>query len=225
MLKTRGPACSGSANQVNALACCPPETQAGSATVSAAVLGVTRLGFTVLALVFAYVGVCGGADAADYKVNPGDLLGIDVWNEDELKREIRVRPDGAIALPIAGEINTTGLNPEQISAAIANSLRRYLRDEPRVVVSVLEASGNVVYVLGKVAKPGAYPIHADTDVMQALALAGGLTTFAAENEIRILRRSSDGTQIVFDFPYGRVKSGKSLASNVTLQSRDTVVVP
>ncbi|MEM8490037.1 MAG: polysaccharide biosynthesis/export family protein [Pseudomonadota bacterium] len=188
----------------------------------------TAVGKALGASILLYLGLAAskfGALAAQYTVNPGDLLSIAVWNEEELNLEARVRPDGVIALPIAGELTTTGLTPFEVANAIASSLRQYLKDEPRVVVSVLEAAGNIVYVLGKVAKPGAYPILADTDVMQALALAGGLTTFASENDIRILRRSTDGTQTSLSFAYGKVKVGKELKSNIVLRSRDTVVVP
>lgn len=163
--------------------------------------------------------------AATYLVNPGDILRVDVWNEDSLSSEVRVRPDGAISLPMAGEIDTSQSTPEQVAQAISTALMEFMKDEPRVVVSVLEATGNRVFVIGKVERPGAYPLLADTDVMQALALAGGLNAFAAENGIRILRRRPDGTQIAIPFEYARVKAGKDLESNITLRSRDVVVVP
>jgi polysaccharide export outer membrane protein len=169
--------------------------------------------------------VVASAGAAEYRVNPGDVLRIDVWNEESLAREVRVRPDGIIALPMAGEIATTAATPAEVGLAISQALARYMKDEPRVVVSVLEAAGNAVFVLGKVVRPGVFPITADTDVMQALALAGGLNAFAAENDIRILRRRADGSQIAIPFEYARVKVGKSLDSNIILQSRDVVVVP
>lgn len=169
--------------------------------------------------------VASSAVAAGYLVNPGDLLRIDVWNEESLAREVRVRPDGRIALPMAGEIDTTGQTPEQVGDAIGVALSRFLKDEPRVVVSLLEALGNKIYVLGKVARPGEYVINSETDVMQALALAGGLTSFAAENDIRILRRDSDGRQRAIPFKYARVKGGDELESNIVLRSRDVVVVP
>ena len=80
-------------------------------------------------------------------------------------------------------------------------------------------------MIGKVGKPGEYLITSDTDVMQALALAGGLNSFAAENEIRVLRRKPDGNQVVLPFRYARVIKGEDLDSNIVLQSRDVVVVP
>ena len=163
------------------------------------------------------------ADA--YTVNPGDLLRIDVWNEESLSREVLVRPDGMISLPMAGEIDTSNNTPSVVADKISSALSKYMKDKPRVVVSLANVSGNKIYVIGKVAKPGEYVVTSDTDVMQALALAGGLNAFAAENEIRILRRRADGTQVAIPFRYAKVKAGESLDTNVVLQSRDLVVVP
>jgi polysaccharide export outer membrane protein len=79
--------------------------------------------------------------------------------------------------------------------------------------------------MGKVMRPGEYNITSDTDIIQALALAGGLNTFAAENDILILRREADGTQVSIPFEYATVKNGNEMHTNIVLRSRDIVVVP
>ena len=163
--------------------------------------------------------------SAPYTINPGDVLRVDVWNEESLSREILVRPDGMISLPMAGDIDTNAATTTQVAAKISKALGKYLKDTPRVVVSLVNVDGNKVYVIGKVEQPGAYVVTSDTDVMQALALAGGLNAFAAENDIRILRRRPDGTQIAIPFRYAEVKAGEELETNIVLQSRDMVVVP
>ena len=83
-----------------------------------------------------------------------------------------------------------------------------MKDIPQVVVSVQNVAGNKIYVMGKVVRPGEYNITSDTDIIQALALAGGLNTFAAENDILILRREADGTQVSIPFEYATVKNGE-----------------
>lgn len=166
-----------------------------------------------------------GAAGDSYEINPGDLLRVDVWNEEGLSREVMVRPDGMISLPMAGEIATKEASPTDVATKISKALTQYMRDEPRVVVSLVNVDGNKIYVIGKVASPGQYVVGSDTDVMQALALAGGLNAFAAENDIRILRRLSNGQQVAYPFSYSRVKDGKDLDSNIILKSRDLVVVP
>ena len=165
------------------------------------------------------------ASSAPYFVNPGDILAVDIWNEALLSREALVRPDGFISLPMIGEIDTTNSTPLEVSDTIAQALSKYMKDIPQVVVSVQNVAGNKIYVMGKVMRPGEYNITSDTDIIQALALAGGLNTFAAENDILILRREADGTQVSIPFEYATVKNGKEMHTNIVLHSRDIVVVP
>lgn len=159
-----------------------------------------------------------------YKLNPGDVLRIDVWNEESLTREILVLPDGTISFPLAGQLQFGGLSVADAEAALAEALSKYLKDAPTVTVAVLELRGNKIYVLGKVNRPGEFPINSPTDVMQALAMAGGLNTFAAENSINVLRRNESGKQVAIPFEYGEVKAGEDLDTNVLLKSGDIVVV-
>ena len=113
----------------------------------------------------------------------------------------------------------------ELQASIAEGLSRYLKDEPTVVVSVLASNGNLVYVLGKVGRPGAFPLNGPMDVTQALAFAGGLNSFAAENKIKVLRRDNSGQQRSIKFKYGQVKDGDKLETNILLKSGDIVLVP
>jgi polysaccharide biosynthesis/export protein len=164
-------------------------------------------------------------ELGNYKINPGDVLEVFVWDEESLTREVIVRPDGFISMPLLGELQAGGVSPGELSQAIAAALGEYVNDEPVVTVSLRSLAGNVIYVLGKVNRPGAFPVMGSVDVTQALALAGGLNTFADENDIQVLRRDENGTQSATEFNYSGVKSGKKLSSNIMLQSGDVVVVP
>jgi len=84
--------------------------------------------------------------------------------------------------------------------------------------------GNKIYVIGKVNKPGEFVITRQTDVVQALSMAGGMSTFAEANEVKVLRRV-DGKQVIFPFRYGDVEDGKGLEQNIILQSGDVLIVP
>ena len=159
-----------------------------------------------------------------YKINPGDILRIDVWNEESLTREVAVPPDGYISFPLAGAVLVGGQTVFAAEAAISEALGKFLKDTPTVTVAVQQLLGNKIYVLGKVNRPGEYPINRPTDVMQALAMGGGLNTFAAENKIVVLRRIKTGEQIAIKFEYGEVKAGEDLHTNIVLQSGDVVVV-
>lgn len=165
------------------------------------------------------------AFGASYTINPGDMLQIDVWNEPDLSRQVLVRPDGFISLPMIGDVLTKNSTAPEVAALISRALTNYMKDVPQVVVSLVNAEGNRIFVIGKVVRPGVYTMSSELDVMQALSLAGGLNTFAAENDILILRRREDGTQISIPFEYSRVKKGSDLETNILLQSRDVVVVP
>ena len=160
-----------------------------------------------------------------YKINPGDVLSLFVWNEDSLNREVLVRPDGYISMPMVGEIQAGGKTVGQIEADIAENLKRFLQDKPVVTVALMQLNGNQIFVLGKVNRPGQFVIASQTDVMQALALAGGLNAFAAEDDIKILRRNGDGVQVAIPFRYSEVKEGDELDTNIILHSGDVVVVP
>lgn len=164
-------------------------------------------------------------DIGDYQINPGDALEVFVWDEEALSRQLIVRPDGFVSLPLAGEFRAGGRTPAELGSAIATALTEYLNDEPVVTVTMLAMDGNMIYVLGKVNRPGAFPVASRVDVAQALAWAGGLNTFADENDIQVLRRNADGTQEAIEFNYAGVKRGKKLESNILLKSGDVVVVP
>lgn len=162
---------------------------------------------------------------APYRINPGDILTVFVWNEKDLSQELLVHPDGKIGLPLVGQLTAGGLTTEELQNNIIDGLGKFMKDKPSVAVSIKQTAGNKIYVLGKVNRPGDYPINRPTDIMQALAMAGGLNAFAAESSINVLHREKDGTQKAIRFRYSDVKGGDELNTNVMLDSGDIVVVP
>ncbi len=164
-----------------------------------------------------------GEPRRPYAVLAGDVLQISVWKEPELQMEVLVRPDSAFSFPLAGDISTEGLSIVDLQAELTKRLSRYI-STPVVTVSVTAVLGNKVYVIGQVSKPGEFVVNPQVDVMQALSMAGGLTPFAATNDIKILRRTGS-RQIALSFKYNDVLKGKHLEQNVMLQSGDIVVVP
>ena len=182
------------------------------------------LGFVCLAAALAWPG---GPDPhaaeAPYLIQPGDVLIVSVWKETDLQSDVLVRPDGGMSLALAGEFEAAGHSIEELRAAIAQKLDKYV---PNAVVTVAlkQIGGNRIYVIGKVNRPGEYSFTKAIDVMQALSLAGGTTSFAALNDIQVLRRES-GKQQAIAFRYGDVEGGRRLEQNILLHSGDTVVVP
>ncbi len=164
-----------------------------------------------------------GGPRRPYTVLAGDVLQISVWKEPELQMEVLVRPDSAFSFPLAGDISTEGLSVVALQAELTKRLSRYI-SSPVVTVSVTAVLGNKVYVIGQVSKPGEFVVNPQVDIMQALSMAGGLTPFAATNDIKILRRTGS-RQIALSFKYNDVLKGKRLEQNIMLQSGDIVVVP
>jgi polysaccharide export outer membrane protein len=186
-------------------------------------VNIRRCAFGVLLFLAGIAGA--GAATADtaYRLQPGDILQISVWKEAELQGEVLIRPDGGLSFPLAGELTGAGRTVEDLRGDLEGRLRKLVPDAT-VSVTVKAVAGNRVYVIGKVAKPGDFPLNRPTDVMQALSLAGGATPFADLNAIKILRRNG-ATQSAIAFRYTDVERGARLEQNIVLQGGDTVVVP
>lgn len=175
--------------------------------------------------------VCSGAMAAsqpavqtnDYRIHSGDEVEVSVWKEPELTRKVVVRPDGKIGFPLTGEIVAAGRTAAVIQTEVETLLKKYI-PEPVVTVSVTGLLGNQIYVLGQINKPGSYTMNPQVNVLQALAIAGGMTAYAAANDIMVLR-GTGAAQTKFEFRYGDVSKGKSLEQNRLLEAGDVVVVP
>jgi polysaccharide export outer membrane protein len=175
-----------------------------------------------LLVFFAGLGAAQAADDA-YRIGPEDMLEISVWKEDALKKEVLVRPDGDISFPLAGDLHAAGRTVAELREEIAKRIEKYI-PEPVVSVLVVRVASNKIYVIGRVTKSGDYPSGRYVDVLQALAMAGGLTPFADEKDIRIIRRES-GRDVVFPFDFRAVSRGEKLEQNIRLQGGDVVVVP
>jgi len=158
-----------------------------------------------------------------YQIGPEDILEISVWKEEGLKKEVLVRPDGGLSFPLIGEVQAAGKTAGQLKKEIAQRLEKFIPD-PVVSIALLKVIGNKIYVIGKVNRPGEFPAGRYVDVLQALSMANGLTPFAAENSIKVLRKEG-GKDIVFPFRYSEVKNGENLEQNIQLKGGDVVVVP
>ncbi|QEA12498.1 polysaccharide biosynthesis/export family protein [Comamonas flocculans] len=178
----------------------------------------------VLAIATIWSGSAWSEALAPYTLHPADKLQVSVWRDTALQREVRVLPDGSITLPLVGRVVVAGLDTDTVEKELVERLKPYMPD-PIVTVSVVAAEGNVVYVVGKVAKPGVVPLIADsTTVMQALSLVGGLDRFADGNAVRVLRQDA-GKHTVLDVRYNDLIKGNDLQTNVVLQAGDTILVP
>jgi polysaccharide export outer membrane protein len=171
------------------------------------------------------IGLNTGAFAADkpYHIGPGDILEISVWKDPNLSRQLVVPPDGIISFPLIEAIDVKNLTVAELKKIVTQKLSEFV-PEATVTVMLIEINSLKAYVIGKVERPGEFPINMNTNVMQVLAMAGGLNAFAARGGIKILRY--DNNKIInIPFDYGDVEKGKNLEQNIILIPGDVVVVP
>ncbi|CAI8726528.1 MULTISPECIES: polysaccharide biosynthesis/export family protein [Pseudomonas] len=159
-----------------------------------------------------------------YLLNSGDKVEVSIWGEPTEKIErVDVLPNGYITLKLAGPVKVKGLDTAQAETIITKKLIKYYPD-PVVSVVVTEAKGNVVYVQGKVLKPGKVQLTGDTNVLQLLSETGPLDKFADKDDIKVLRREGK-RQKVMPVDYSALISGRDLSTNYELKAGDTLVVP
>lgn len=129
----------------------------------------------------------------EYRLGPEDVVEVFVWKEPEMSTTVMVRPDGKISLPLVGEMAASGKTAAQLQGEMREKLSQYLTD-PFVNVLVKEVNSPKISVLGEVHKPDRYPIRQPMTLLDAIALAGGFTEFARQDEVIVMRNGSSGVQ-------------------------------
>jgi polysaccharide export outer membrane protein len=159
----------------------------------------------------------------DYVIGPGDLLDISVWKDEALTRTSVVLPDGKISFPLIGEVNAAGKTVAQLKQELEQKLVRFVPDMV-LSVEVKQCNSMLIYVIGRVNSPGRFVLNANVNVLQALAMAGGLNPFAKKDGIKIFRHQGEKT-VIFPFRYSEVADGDHLEQNIWLRQGDLILVP
>ena len=162
-------------------------------------------------------------EAPHYLIGPDDILDIYVWKEPELIREVTVMSDGRISFPLIGEIMAKGQTVTGLKEVISEKLKGYL-DAPEITVIIKESRSRRIYTIGKLSRPGPYPLAHDMTVLQALSTAGGFAEWADTKNILIIRREGR-KEVHIRFNYKEFISGKMIEQNILLKPYDTIVVP
>ena len=158
-----------------------------------------------------------------YVIGAEDVLDINVWKEPDMTRVVPVRPDGKITLPLINDVQAAGSTPQQLASTVTEKLRKFIT-EPQVTVIVTQINSQRVFVVGEVLRAGAFPLVPGTTVLQALANAGGFTTFANVKKIHVMR-VVNGKHTELPFNYREVLKGDNPEQNIKLEPGDTIVVP
>jgi polysaccharide biosynthesis/export protein len=161
---------------------------------------------------------------ATYAVGPGDVLQVRAWKNDALSQRVTVRPDGFVTLPLIGDVLVEGRTVDSIAHDVVTRAAKFYTEAPVVAVEVAELHSYRVYVMGEVTRPGEFTPKGQVTVLQAIALAGGFTRFAAPEKVVIVRRDAQGERRI-PFAYEQVVEKGELRQNLPLQSNDTVVIP
>jgi len=171
---------------------------------------------------------CDIAAAADepraYRIQPNDQLDISFYLSPELHQNLTVRPDGDIALPIAGSIHAQGLTPGELEKSIDQLYSQELRD-PKSTVRIDKSPSQVVYVEGQVSKPGAVPLQPGMTAIQAIAASGGLTDGAGTDKVVLIRRDACGNPHGEALQLDKALNQKNNEEDVALLPADLLIVP
>jgi polysaccharide export outer membrane protein len=165
--------------------------------------------------------------AQTYKVQPGDVLRVEVIEDSSLNRTLLVSPDGRISLPGAGSLRASGLSIEQIQAALAARLASNFVSEPNVFVD-LEALApeppedplTAIFVVGEATTVGRVEVEPGTTLLQAFAQFGGFTNFAATKRIQLRRGSK-----IYSIDYNAILDGSSPNGSAVVHEGDVIIIP
>jgi polysaccharide biosynthesis/export protein len=203
---------------------------------------MNRIAAVLLAFLAIFMSGVGLAEASTYRLKAGDTLDVNVWQDQKLNRQILVGPDGYISFPLAGQLRAGGKTVDAVGNELQARLQKQYVDKIDVTVSIAsikeippppeEPAGPPppppidpsFYATGEVAKPGKYSFNVATNLLQGIAMAGGLGPFAAERRIK-LRRKENGVETLYEFDYDAFTSGKDLSGNMRLHAGDVIIVP
>jgi polysaccharide export outer membrane protein len=175
-------------------------------------------------LLMLFHGVAYASETGEYyRIGVGDVLSISVWKDTSLTQQVVVLPDGTISFPLIGQVQAEGKQLEGLKEVVKERLSKFVPD-PILSMQVVRINSLMIYIIGKVNRPGRFELTDNINVLQALALAGGLNPFAKSSKISIIRKKGAETHI-FMFNYDEVVQEMKIEQNRMLERGDVIVVP
>jgi polysaccharide export outer membrane protein len=177
-----------------------------------------------------WLGCWSVALAQSAQLHPGDVISISVYQDPKLDRQVLIGPTGMIAFPLVGQIKAAGLTPSALENILKERLKGKFSEEPDITVSLTaektleEDLKPRFYITGEVLRPGYFVIRTKLDVLQAIAMAGGFSPFAAKRRIQV-RRQINGIESTYVFDYNDFFAGTNVADNIRLRAGDVIIVP
>ncbi|NCG08196.1 MAG: polysaccharide export protein [Verrucomicrobia bacterium] len=164
----------------------------------------------------------GVAVSENYVLKTSDVIGLQVYQEADLDKAVRIEGDGTVALALIGKVKVSGMTVAEAQSLITDLLNRDYLVEPQVSLQIVEFAPRFVRVLGMVGSPGKVPMPPDSDLtlIDAISQSRGVTRLGNARKVRIKR--NDGTK-PFDVDYDEIRRGE--AKDIILQEGDTITVP
>ncbi len=154
-------------------------------------------------------------------IGPLDTIQVDVFNVPDLSREMQVDASGRIAMPLAGTIDARGRTAAELGKEIEAALRgRYVRN-PEVTVNIKSSVSQVVTIDGQVVEPGLYPVTNQMTLLRAIASAKGLSEFARQEDVVILR-TVNGRKMAGLYNIAQIRRGAY--DDPSIYANDVIVV-
>ena len=162
-----------------------------------------------------------------YLIGVGDALTVSVWRNPELSVNVPVRPDGMISIPLVGDVQASGQEPQVLAQTLTTRLESYVRN-PQVTVVVTSAASSEflhrVRVTGAVVNPASLPYQKGMTIMDVVLVSGGITPFANANGAKLYRTTAEGTK-VFPIKLKDILDKGDILTNYPLLPGDIVTVP
>jgi polysaccharide biosynthesis/export protein len=186
----------------------------------------------ILLIFVLFLGCSIATQAHTQTLKSGDAISITVYQDPKLDRQVLIGPSGMISFPLAGQVRAAGMTPADLEGVLKSRLRARFAEEPDVTVSLVGLSSTLLeddlkpkfFITGEVLRPGPFVLRTKLNVVQAIAVAGGFSPFAAKKRIQV-RRKIDGVESLFVFNYDDFFSGRNFDDNVNLRAGDVIIVP
>lgn len=175
-------------------------------------------------LAYVTLGICSVAQAAEYRLGPGDVVRITVYDNEDMTTEDRITENGEITMPLLGQLNLTGRTKVGAEAYIQKVLEdKKLVKSPSVTVRVVQYRSQLISVVGNVVKPGTYAIEKDSSLLELIALAGGI---APDGDDRVsIIRMENGIPAKIDVDTRTLLEKGNMSDNVEVLAGDVIFVP
>ena len=162
----------------------------------------------------------------NYILKPSDVITVEVFQELDLNKSVRIQGDGSVALALIGKVKVAGMTSGEAQALITDLYNRDYLVDPQISLLVVEYSPKTIRILGSVNNPGVVPIPPDRDLtlIEAMASVRGVSRLGNPKSITIKRVEEDGRARQMEVNFSRIIQDPN-SKDITLKEGDTIWVP